>query len=79
MDLGLSGRTALSTGASKGSGFSAAWSLAREGCNVHINSRTQADLETAKAKISAEFNVQVQVHPGDLSNGDTARALVEEC
>jgi len=79
MDLGLSGRTALITGASKGIGFSAAWSLAREGCNVHINSRTQADLETAKAKISAEFNVQVQVHPGDLSNGDTARALVEEC
>ena len=79
MDLGLTGRTALITGASKGIGFAAAWSLAREGCNVHLNSRTEADLEAAQAKIAAEFDVTVDIHPGDLSDGDTARALVEAC
>ena len=34
------GRTALITGASKGIGYAAAHSLASEGCNVHIASRT---------------------------------------
>ena len=53
MDLGLTGRTALITGASKGIGFAAAWSLAREGCNVHLNSRTEADLEAAIALAEA--------------------------
>ena len=79
MELGLSGRTALITGASKGIGYAAAWSLAREGCNVHITSRTEADLAVAKEKLQAAYDVQVDIHPGDLSDGDTARSLVEKC
>lgn len=79
MELGLQGRTALITGASKGIGYSAAWSLAREGCNVHIASRTQSDLETARDNIKAAFDVQVEVHACDLSDGNAARALIESC
>jgi NAD(P)-dependent dehydrogenase (short-subunit alcohol dehydrogenase family) len=79
MELGLAGRTALITGASKGIGFAAAWSLAREGCNVHIASRTEADLAQAKAKLDAQFNVQVTYHVCDLSSGDAARELIETC
>ena len=79
MDLGLTGRTALITGGSKGIGFASAWSLAREGCNVHLASRTAADLEQAKARIAERFNVAVTLHPTDLSVGDNARALIDAC
>jgi len=79
MDLGLTGRTALITGGSKGIGLAAAWSLAREGCNVHLAARTVADLERAKARIDERFNVAVELHPTDLSSGDAARALVDAC
>jgi NAD(P)-dependent dehydrogenase (short-subunit alcohol dehydrogenase family) len=79
MELGLTGRSALITGSSKGIGFACAWSLAREGCNVHLASRTRADLEKASERIASEFGVRVDVHPCDLSDGDAARALVERC
>jgi NAD(P)-dependent dehydrogenase (short-subunit alcohol dehydrogenase family) len=79
MDLGLAGRSALVTGASKGIGFACAWSLAREGCNVHLASRTAADLEKARAEIAGRFDVAVAIHPTDLSLGDNARALVDAC
>jgi NAD(P)-dependent dehydrogenase (short-subunit alcohol dehydrogenase family) len=79
MDLGLNGRSALVTGASKGIGYACAWSLAREGCNVHLASRTAADLERARAEIMVRFGVAVDIHPTDLSIGDNARALIEAC
>jgi hypothetical protein len=79
MDLGLTGRTALITGASKGIGYAAAESLAQAGCNVHLASRTRADLETAQARLKEKYGVGVEIHPADLSDGDAARALVEKC
>jgi NAD(P)-dependent dehydrogenase (short-subunit alcohol dehydrogenase family) len=79
MDLGLTGRSALVTGASKGIGFASAWSLAREGCNVRLASRNAADLERAKKDIESRFRVAVEIHPTDLSIGDQARALIETC
>lgn len=79
MDLALTGRSALITGGSKGSGFATAWSLAREGCDVHIAARTRTDLDKAKATISARFNVAVSIHVADLSHGDVARTLIDAC
>jgi NAD(P)-dependent dehydrogenase (short-subunit alcohol dehydrogenase family) len=79
MDLGLKGRTALVTGASKGIGFAAAESLAQAGCNLHLASRTRADLEAAQAKLNKQYGVKVEIHAVDLSDGDAARALVERC
>jgi NAD(P)-dependent dehydrogenase (short-subunit alcohol dehydrogenase family) len=79
MDLGLKGRTALVTGASKGIGFAAAESLAQAGCNLHLVSRTRADLEAAQAKLNQQYGVKVEIHAVDLSDGDAARALVERC
>ena len=35
--------------------------------------------ETASAAIRGRFNVEVAIHPTDLSDGDAARALVETC
>jgi NAD(P)-dependent dehydrogenase (short-subunit alcohol dehydrogenase family) len=79
LDLGLEGRTALITGASKGIGYAAAYRLAQEGCNVHLASRTKADLEKASAEIRGRYNVEVAIHAIDLSDGDAARALVTDC
>ena len=75
MDLGLKGRTALITGASKGIGYAAAESLAAAGCNVHLASRTAADLEAAQKRLKKKYGVGVEIHPTDLSDGDAARAL----
>ena len=79
MDLGIAGRSALVTGASKGIGLASAWSLAREGCHVHLAARTKTDLERARAEIADRFAVSVEIHPTDLSVGDNARALLDTC
>ena len=69
MDLNLAGKTALITGASKGIGRATADVMAQEGCNVVLVSRTQADLDAAKAAIARISNVRVDVMAADLSIG----------
>jgi hypothetical protein len=68
MDLKLSGRSALITGASKGIGRASAETLAGEGCNVILVSRTQSDLDAAKVGIARKANVRVDVVAADLSD-----------
>jgi len=68
MDLGLRGRKALVTGASKGIGRACAEILAEEGCDVVLVSRTAADLEAVRAKIAGEHNVSVRYYALDLSD-----------
>ena len=66
MELGLRGRKALVTGASKGIGRACAEVLAEEGCDVVLVSRTAADLEAVRAKIIGQHNVAVRFYPLDL-------------
>ncbi len=54
MDLGLKGRTALVMGASRGLGRAIAVSLAREGAQVAIASRSRERLAEAAAEISPQ-------------------------
>jgi NAD(P)-dependent dehydrogenase (short-subunit alcohol dehydrogenase family) len=68
VELGLGGKKALVTGASKGIGRACAEALAEEGCDVVLVSRTAADLETARAAILAKHNVAVRYYPLDLSD-----------
>ena len=53
MDLGIKGKVALVTGGNKGIGKSAALELAREGCNVAITGRNEADLAAAEKEIKS--------------------------
>ena len=58
MDLGLKGKTALITAASKGIGKAVAESLAAEGCEIAICSRTKDDLITAANEIKGKYNIE---------------------
>jgi NAD(P)-dependent dehydrogenase (short-subunit alcohol dehydrogenase family) len=79
MDLGLRGRKALVTGASKGIGRACAESLAAEGCDVVLVARTAADLATVQAAITIKHNVAVHCQPLDLSDSRNVDRLAAEC
>ena len=79
MDLGLRGRKALITGASKGIGRACAEVLAEEGCDIVLVSRTAADLEAVRAKIAGEHNVAVRYYALDLSDSRNVDKLAAEC
>ena len=71
MDLGLDGRVALVTGASRGIGFGIARTLAAEGASVAMSSATRERIEAAAAQIGA----RPYVH--DTTDLDAAPRLVE--
>lgn len=73
MDLGLSGRLALVTGASRGIGRAIAAGLAAEGARVILVSRDPGKLQLAAQLVGAEGWVA-----GNLSKGDEVERLEEE-
>ena len=62
MDLGIDGKVALVTGASKGLGFGIATALAAEGAKVAISSRDLGRAEEAAAKLNAGPNARGFAH-----------------
>ena len=66
MDLNLKNKNVLITGASKGIGLACAKEFAAEGCNLHLVSRTEEDLLTAKKQIGDNNDVDITVYPLDL-------------
>jgi NAD(P)-dependent dehydrogenase (short-subunit alcohol dehydrogenase family) len=77
MDLRLSGKRALITGASRGIGFACARALASEGCDVALAARNVHRLKAAVKAIRTEFRVGVTSHATDLSVPHRQDALVE--
>ena len=79
MDLGLKGRTALITGASKGIGAGIAEVLAAEGCNLHLASRTAKDLDALKSRLEKAHGVTVIAHAVDLAKSENQQDLAATC
>lgn len=77
MDLGLKGKIALLTGASRGLGFATAETLAREGAHIAINSRSPAHLAAARERLAA-LGAEVLTLPGDVTDPTTPARLVSE-
>lgn len=75
MDLGLTGKIALVTGASRGLGFATAKILAQEGVRVAINSRDVEKLAAAGDQL-AQFGSEVISLPGDLTEPDKPEHIV---
>lgn len=76
MDLGLKGKVALLTGASRGLGLATAQTLAREGVQIAINSRNPDHLEAARLVLAGE-GLDVLTLPGDVTEPATPAKLVE--
>ena len=77
MDLGLKGKTAIITGASKGIGKAIAEVLAEEGCNLHLVSRTEADLNAVRDDLQARFGITAHVLALDLAKPEAIQTLVD--
>ena len=80
MDLQLTGKRAVVTGASKGIGRAIAGALAAEGCSLDIASRGREGLAQAATDIAAAVpGAEIRVHPLDLSDSAAQAALVDAC
>ena len=75
MDLGLKGKIALVTGASRGLGFATAKILAQEGARIAINSRDQEKLAAAVDQL-AQYGTDVISLPGDLTDPQKPEHIV---
>jgi 3-oxoacyl-[acyl-carrier protein] reductase len=76
MDLGLRGKVALVTGASKGMGKACAMGLAAEGARVAMCARNEGDLKAAVEEVKATTKAEVMGLATDVTKIDQVRALV---
>jgi NAD(P)-dependent dehydrogenase (short-subunit alcohol dehydrogenase family) len=67
MDLRLTGKTVLITGASRGIGRATAEAMADEGCNLVLVARNGPDLELVKGAIAGKTRVRIDSLASDLS------------
>lgn len=77
MDLGIKGKTAIVTAASRGLGLATARSLAREGVNVTMNARTEGALKDAAEAVRKDFGVEVKTVAADFNTEEGRAALLD--
>jgi len=76
MDLGLKGKRALVTGASRGLGYAVANTLSAEGCRVAINSRNAEKLVASAKEIADAQDMPVVALPADIGDAGAPADLI---
>ena len=76
MDLGIRGKIALVTAASKGLGRGSAEALSAEGCRVAICARTRADVERVAGEIQARTGHEVAPFTADMAKAEDIEGLL---
>ena len=79
MDLGIRGRKALLSGASRGLGRACAHALAAEGVEITIVARTKDVLERAGAEIAKATGAKVTTVAGDITTKEGRDAALAAC
>lgn len=79
MDLGIAGRTAVLTAASKGLGKACARSLAGEGVNLVLNARSPEPLAETAEEIRRDFGVDVATVAADATTAEGRAAILAAC
>jgi len=79
MDLGIAGKKAIVGGASAGLGKACAMSLAREGVDLTIVSRTRANIEAAAKEISSATGVKVTPIAVDITTDEGRAEVLKAC
>ena len=79
MDLGIRGKKALLSGASRGLGRACAHALAAEGVDVTIVARTKDVLERAGAEIAKATGAKVTTVAGDITTREGRAAALKAC
>ncbi|HEY7293475.1 MAG TPA: SDR family oxidoreductase [Dehalococcoidia bacterium] len=77
MDLGLSGKSAIVTGSSRGIGKAIALALAREGCSVTVCARGAEALQDAAGEIRSEGGIVHAVAADVTDPADIERIVAE--
>src|SRR4029450_12812981 len=77
MDLGLSDRIVVVTGASKGIGLACAHAFAAEGARVAIVSRSRANLDAALAAMPRAKHAAIAIAAALVRSDDAKRAIDE--
>lgn len=78
MNLQLSGKRVLVTGATRGIGLACAQSFAAEGARLVLTGRNAEALQNAAQKIAAEHGVQADIVIGDLTEPGAAERVAEQ-
>src|SRR3977135_4297149 len=76
MDLGLKGKCALITGASKGLGRAIAEELAKEGAHVSICARGKEELAQAARALRA-YSVKVAAIQADVAKAEEVQKVID--
>src|SRR5579863_2817354 len=79
MDLGLAGRKAIVCASSRGLGKGCALALAEAGCELVLNGRDEATLNSAAEEIRAQTRARINTVHGDIGEPSVREALLAAC
>jgi 3-oxoacyl-[acyl-carrier protein] reductase len=79
MELGITGKRAIISGASAGLGEACAIALAREGAEVTVVARTKEKIEAAARKITMLTGSKANAVAADISTDEGRYAVLEVC